>query len=155
MHDPSHKNCIFLLWPSSKFLELKKISKIENFDFYFENLIFVLKIAIFVSICYSLSLRVYFSTILIFNLTILLSVQNHYPKLSNRTSRLSFCKANFLVCICLKKKIRSSTELQKIWKISLCESDALRPAPPKIGDSKASIRKLHRIKIPTLATLSL
>jgi hypothetical protein len=59
-----------------------------------------LKIAIFVSICvYSLSLRVQFSTIFIFDLTILLSARNRYTKLSNRTSRLSFCKANFLVCM--------------------------------------------------------
>jgi hypothetical protein len=110
MHDPSHKkleSCSYhshngfhqnfynrkFLWISKKMYQKSKF-----LIFVLKILIFILKIAIFVSICYSLSLRVQFSTIFIFDLTILLSVQNRYPKLSKRTSRLSFCKSNFLVC---------------------------------------------------------
>ncbi len=88
MHDTSYKKLYLLIMASIKnftienFYEFKKNQKSKF-------LIFVLKILIFVSISYSLSLRVQFPTIFIFDLTILLSAQNRYPKLSNRTSRLS------------------------------------------------------------------
>ncbi len=86
---------------NKKFLLISKsISKIENFncrfeifDFRFEN--FDFRFANFDCRFETLSLCVQFSTVFIFDLTILLSAQNRNPKLSNRTSKLSFCKANF------------------------------------------------------------